>query len=554
MARPRRRFFTAPQPRTQAGGAPPIPKLERVQVAPRAEPTLVQISPDGTMAAQSRPYDTPRPVVGSAERINLDANRTNEARKASAWQTAAWSYYDQIGEVKYALNAVGQMVSRVRLYAAVVDDVSSVPVPVDQLIDSVTDEGKNPAPVLRAAAKAAKDAVDSLLLHSEGGASGLIRELALNIGVTGECYLVKTRDAWIVASIDELTNGIDGWQIKRRRDVQNSTPIPKETFVARIWRSHPRYSGEPDSSMMGVLDSCEQLVLNEQTIRQISRSRMSAGVIFVPTGVSPVSGGNLEDKLIEATTQPVEDEGSVASVTPMLITGPVDMSQHVKRIDLGRPIDESLVQIGERALDRILAGLDVPKEIVTGLSDVKYANAIVLTEDMLKSHVEPLILMIVDALTEVYLRQALIRAKVDPDLARRFCVWYDPSQITTRPDKSQAANDGYDRHIVSAASWRAARGLSELDKPTPQELIQRLAIEKAQPDPAQSMVLLESVDQEFFARARQAGQSEAGVPPDVSQILSGETPAPEGPTPAEQEQQGGEMVAPNGQQPPMPAP
>lgn len=549
-----RRFFrqqTHHRPADRAQTSRTAPKLQRVAVAPRVEQSFLP-APDGTLVAQSIAYDSPRPLTAAAEQIDLSQARvggTASLRKALAWQQAAWGYYDSIGEVKYALNVVGQMVSRVRLYAAIIDDIASVPVPVDQLLDDVSDGGKNPSAEFRKACEVAKEAVNQLLLNAEGGQSGLIRELALNLSVAGECYLARP-SVWTVASVDELTQGIDGWTIKRRRDQQEATKLRKDAFVARIWRSHPRYSAEPDSSMQGILDSCEQLTLNEQTIRQISRSRMSAGVVFVPTGVSPISGGNLEERLIEATIKPIEDESSYSTVTPLVITGPTELSQYVKRMDLGRPIDDALVNIGARALDRILAGLDVPKEIITGLSDTKYANAIVITEDMLKTHVEPLVLMIADALTEVYLRKAMVRNGVSEEFASRFCVWYDPSQITTRPDKSQAANDGYDRHIVSAKSWRAARGLSELDAPDKEEMIQRLAIEKAQPDPAQSMVLLESVDPEFFKRARQVGQEAAGVPGDISSLLDGGTP-PEI-SPQEQQAQGGEIVSPGGTLPPEP--
>lgn len=487
--------------------------------------------PDGTLAATALPVDTPRPLTGSAEYIDLKkaSQSLQVVRSAMAWQRAAWVYYDQIGEIKFALNAISQMVSRVRIYAAINDDSSFVPIEAGKFLSTI--EGTQPAPALHDACTKAKDAIDSLVYNAEGQQSGLMRELALNLSIAGECYLMYFDKKWTVSSIDELSPGGNGWMLRRRRDVQADVHIPENTFVARIWRSHPRYSGEADSSMLGILDACEMLTLNEQTIRHLSRSQLTAGVVFVPTGINPASGGDVEDKIVEATTQPVEDESSIAGVSPLVVNGPSELGKELRRLELHRPIDDSLIGIGERALDRILAGLEVPKELVSGLAEVKFANAVVLTDDMLKTHIEPLILMIVDALTTVYLKPALIKDGVPPDLVQRFCVWYDPSQITTRPDKSQAANDGYREKIISAAAWRKARGFSDTDAPSPDELILRLALEKAEPDPAQSLLLIESINEKFFRDHRARAQDASGVPSEVTDILEGgrgvDEPAPD---------------------------
>ena len=506
---------------------------------------------DGTLVAKTAPYDYPRGITASAEPIDLSKSRSmvGVTHQVQAWQRAAWQYFDQVGEIKFALNSIAQMVSRVRLYAAINDDKSFTPIDAGDFIESI-EETQVPEQTKKAC-EAAKKAVDSLIYNAEGQQSGLMRELALNMLIAGECFLLFFGGQWIVASIDELTEGgVSGnWSLKRRRDQNDDVEIPEGTFVARIWRSHPRFSKEADASMMGVLDACEMLVLNEQTIRHLQRSQLSAGVIFVPTGINPATGGDMVEVLAAAARDPIEDEASIASVSPTVATGPAEIGKELRRVELHRPIDDVLVGIGQRALDRILAGLDVPKELVSGLAEVKFANAVVLSDDLLKAHIEPLVLMICDALTTVYLKPSLIKDGIDPQLVQRFCIWYDPSQITTRPDKSQAANDGYQHKVISAKAWRAARGFTEHDAPDEAEIIKRIALEKAQPDPGQSLVLLESLNPTFFEEARAKGQASAGVTNEVTQLLEGEpnVTSTDAPTAPGATPEGGEISA-NGEQ------
>jgi len=506
---------------------------------------------DGTLSPKTAPYDYPRAMVAAAEPVDLNKSRATSTavHQVQAWQRAAWDYFDQVGEIKFAFNSLSQMVSRVRLYAAVNDDENFTPVEASSFLKDI-EETKKPVELSKAC-ESAKKAVDSLIYNADGQQSGLLGKLSLNLLVAGECFLLFLDSKWMVASIDELVEGgVSGsWTLRRRRDITDETPIPVGTFVARIWRSHPRFGKEADASMRGALDSCEMLTLNEQTIRHLQRSQLGAGVVFIPTGINPAAGGDINEAVAAAMREPIEDEASIASVSPLIANGPAEVGKEMRRLELARPVDEALIGIGDRALDRILACIDVPKELVSGLADVKFANAVVLSDDLLKAHVEPLVLMICDALTTVYLKPSMLKDGIAAEIVQRFCVWYDPSQITTRPDKSQAANDGYQHKTISAKAWRRARGFTEDDAPDPDELIRRVALEKAQPDPGQSLVLLESLNPKFFAEQRAAGQAQSGVTSEVTDLLESEPnvtstdqPTAPGATPE------GGPVSPNGEQ------
>ena len=50
------------------------------------------------------PYSAPRAITGSVQRLNLGKAKARvEKRPPLEWQTAAWRYYDTIGEVHYAV-------------------------------------------------------------------------------------------------------------------------------------------------------------------------------------------------------------------------------------------------------------------------------------------------------------------------------------------------------------------------------------------------------------------------------------------------------------------
>jgi hypothetical protein len=185
-----------------------------------------------------------------------------------------------------------------------------------------------------------------------------------------------------------------------------------------------------------------------------------------------------------------------------------------------------------------MQGLDVPKDVVTGLANVKYSNALQIDEALYKAHIEPLMLLIVDALTVVYLRPYLISLGYSETEVKRIHIWYDPSQVATRNDRAADADAGFDKMAVSFDTWRRAHGFSDQDAPDPTELALRLVIQKGAITPELTEAMLATVAPEVMNRTREVSQEQnvAPIPPEVEQALSGEAPT-EAPTeaPAEPE-------------------
>tara|TARA_B110000503_G_scaffold142592_1_gene239892 strand:+ start:196 stop:1797 length:1602 start_codon:yes stop_codon:yes gene_type:complete len=522
-------------------------------------------------------------MTAAAAQVKLDDKTEAELFKArrlsasTAWQSEAWEYYDSIGEVKYAFNLVASVVSRIRLYAAAINNPNETPSPI-QDVEKVDTK----------LAQAAQRALDRLS-SAFGGQPGLLKDAALNLQVTGECYLVQLPErlgsglpeTWDVRSTDELQVDSKGnYIINPRRDIGGGVstmmsqgnneviPVPRGAFVGRIWRAHPRYTQEADSSLRGLLDLCAELLLLNRTFRATARSRLNAGALYLPDGLSVAAGpdpdypydedGNynetytaeeaaddFEDQLIDAMTTPIKDEDSASAVVPLIIRGPAELGDKIKQFKFERSFDPALAQRADRVLERIMQGLDVPKDIVTGLANVKYSNALQIDESLYKAHIEPLMLLIVDAFTVMYLRPYLIANGYAEDEVRNVCIWYDPSLVATRNDRATDADAGFDKMAVSYDAWRRAHGFSASDAPDPKEFALRLVIQKGMVTPELTEAMLQAVAPEIMDKIRQQSMQDSGaaIPPEVDQLLQGQGPA-DGEAPAAPEAQGEEPLEP----------
>ena len=533
---------------------------------------------------KAAPYSAIRPLTAAASRIQIGSK--NEADQFSArqqsttrvWQTAAWEYYDAIGEIKYAFNLVAAVVSRIRLYAAVTENPSEVPTSVRNA------EALNPD--LADAAERALSRLDS----AYGGQAGLLRDAALNLAVAGECYLVQipavysTEESWDIRSVDELTKDAkDNWVITPRRDslgmgmgnaggTGGAIVLPKDAFLGRIWRAHPRYSEEPDSSLRGLLDLCDELLLLSRTFRATHRSRLNSGMMYIPDGLSISANpdpslyaetdddeetpeevaDDFEERFIEAMITPIENESSAAAVAPFLVRGPADLGDKIKQFKFERSFDLQMNQRADRVLERILQGLDVPKDIVTGLANVKYSNAIQIDEALYKAHIEPMLLLISDAITVIFLRPYLISQGWSEAEVAKIVVWYDPSAVATRNDRASDAEDAYEKGIISSATYRRAHGFSEADAPSEKELLLRMLVDKGGISPELTEALLNVISPEIMEAARTAQQSTsvAPIPSAAQDILNGgtgaEAPADPSAAPEDLATPGDEAATPTG--------
>jgi hypothetical protein len=511
--------------------------------------------------ATAATYSSPRSLTAAAAQIKINDKgefeqfRSRRSAGSSSWQSEAWEYYDAIGEIKYAFNLVASVVSRIKIFAASIEDPSELPTPVSN--------ADHLDPRLSAAAERALARLSS----AYGGQSGLLKDAALNLVVAGECYLVQLPgkpsegipESWDIRSVDEvMADARGGFNVIGRREQaagqgssaigkSQSIQLGKNAFIGRIWRSHPRFSDEADSSLRGLLDLCAELLLLNRTFRATARSRLNAGALYLPDGLSVAAQGDgdfpydaddelnpnftveeaedeFEEQLMDAMTTPIRDEESASAVVPLIIRGPAELGDKIKQFKFERSFDPALAARSDRVLERILQGLDVPKDVVTGLANVKYSNALQIDESLYKAHIEPLMLLIADALTVVYLRPYLTAQGYPESEVDKITVWYDPSAIATRNDRATDADAGFDRGAVSYHSWRRAHGFSDADAPSPNELAIRMMYEKGALTPELTEAMLGSIAPDIMGSVRSAQQeaSVAPIPPEVQQALGGQ--------------------------------
>jgi hypothetical protein len=243
-----------------------------------------------------------------------------------------------------------------------------------------------------------------------------------------------------------------------------------------------------------------------------------------------------ENQLVDAMTTPISDESSASAVVPLIIRGPSELGDKIKQFKFERSFDPALAERADRVLDRIMQGLDVPKDVVTGLANVKYSNALQIDESLYKAHIEPLLLLISDALTVVYLRPYLKSIGYSDAEIDRLVIWYDPSAISTRNDRAADADIGFDKMAISYDAWRSAHGFGDADAPSAEELAIRMMAERGVITPELTEAMLQSLAPEVMNSARQAAQSQsiAPIPPEVQEALQGE-PAPAEEAPQETE-------------------
>lgn len=501
---------------------------------------------DNNLRAQ--PYSAPRSLTAAAERVNISENTEIAAlknrRQSDRWQDQAIEYLDLVGELKFSANLVSSVLSRVMLFPGYITAESLVPSYL-QNIEGVPEELKQDA---RTALR--------LLGTGNGGVSGLLRDAALNLFIAGECYLVQqpaqgnSPEKWQIRSVKELeieTGRNGGVFIKGRRNLAKGDryPLPKNAYIGRIWNSHPAYSDEADSSVRGLLELLDELLLLNRAARAIARSKLNAGIVGVPDSLDAVyqADGEFADPedpdntvqfkedetesfietLQETLSRPVQDESAPSSLVPTMFRGTKEDIEAIRHITFERPFDEVMMQRADKVMERILAGLDIPKEVVSGISDSKYANAVVIEETLYKSHIEPLALLLVDSLTEVFLHPVL-RAKgwTDSDL-ENIVLWYDPSAITTKPSKAQSATEGYNMHLLSGDAWRRAHGFSASDSATELETGQRLAVERGLLSESVTEALLATLMPELMASVRQHEIAQSPDGADLIEALDGDT-------------------------------
>lgn len=443
-------------------------------------------------------------ITASGKMIDLADRKVVNAIGAMrmGWQTHAWDYRDLVPELSSAMRFRANAISKIGLKIGQVVEGEDEPIDADS-------EQSTLSPVVR---KAAQDALNKLPWRSGYAFLGVLDTC---FSIAGEGWLhgstdpVTKKETWEVLSTDEVQpmgggNRLGIVEIPGRA----GRPIdPKTEVLIRLWVPHPRFKKLSDSPMRSLQDVLEDIILQGRELRSAARSRIAAnGILFVTTNMSlRTSGGVNEEEdndfvsdLTASIIAPITNEGEPGQVAPVIVEGDKEDIAAVKHISLVRETSADLNEKLGRSLTRMAESIDVPPTVVTGLQDTNHWNAYVIDATTFRNHLEPGVRMMVDAITEGYLRPSLIQPVteggygLDPTEVEQVLVWYDAGKVTENANRAQDAKDAYDRFAIGGKSLRDALGFNEDDAPGDADLLNMILakLSIAGPDPSVAGQLL----------------------------------------------------------------
>ena len=444
------------------------------------------------------------------------------------WQEKAWEFFDTVGELRFGVQWKANGMSRVNLIAArVPDHLGDDP---DEIVPA-----KEGDPPLSPAEAAALDLVAAMA----GGPSGqgqMLGHLATLLSVPGIGYLLLEPEMIATGAVIDIlppplpNGGEDGehgpepdetwiWQVLSTDELRAERAVYEvqcgpgewrrlhEDFVlVKVWQPHPRYSWQPDSPCRAVSSVLTQISLLDAHVSATAQSRLAgAGLLVLPAEAEfvplPRTEGEPEpepteddfvDVLVQAMTVPIGDRASAAAVVPLTVRLPGEYADKVEHLTFWSEFSDALLPLREAAVERLALGLDMPPEALTGVADVNHWTAWQVQESAVTLHIEPMAETICHACSIGYLRPAL-RAMGFGAEADKLLVWYDTTDLTTRPDKSDGTIAAYDRMEASGAALRREAGLSEADAPDEDEWRRRILVEIAKAQPLLTTQLLRAV-------------------------------------------------------------
>lgn len=438
---------------------------------------------------------------------------TSYTSSGEEWQDVGWDFYDEVGEYRYAVDWVGNLLSRATLFA--------------------TQNGEPSDNALATEVMAA-------LFGGPEGQSEMLRSLGIHYTVAGEAFVVGVdrgdEDNWYVVASTEIKRTGEGTFTVRGLDLEITD---KDSVVMRLWRAHPRKpwkSNAPTRAILPILAEITKLTMH--VAAQLDSRLAGAGLLILPsemsfptmptskknpeepaeepaTGPTPAGAQAFVDMLIEVMQTAIGDRKDASALVPIVLQVAGEYIDKVKHLTFWSELDKQAIELRNEAIRRLALGMDMPPEVLTGVADVNHWGAWQIDESSIKSHSEPLLKAITSALTEGYLRPVLEAEGMSREEAATFAIGADTSQLRMRPNRSKEAIELYEHGELNAQSMRRENGFDENDAPTDEErrywLTRKVASGSATPE--QVAAALELLGIRIAALPQGADQREAPSDP-----------------------------------------
>lgn len=399
-------------------------------------------------------------AAATRTRMPAQADRAQIAnnQRAEDWQNTAWDWYDIVGEFRYAVGWVGNLLSKARLY--IEKDGAETTDYDDEVLEQIYGGRAN---------------------HSE-----MLRQLGIHFTVAGEAYLIDAEtadggDEWFVVPAIDLKSQGDGstWTIGDK--VEFDDPL-----VIRMWRPHPRRISRADAPARACLDTIGEINgITQHIAAQVDSRLAGAGLLLMPDDVkvgkvptrtegatvnedldgSSNVADDVIDTLIAAMTAALQNRSDPSALVPIVFTMPADAIEKVRHLTFSTPLDEHAIEQRTDAIRRLALGMDMPPEVLTGTSDMNHWSSWQVEEAAIKAHTEPLLAVICASLTQALVRPLLLAAGVAEEDLGHYQLKADTANLKLRPNRSKESEELYDRGLLSGVAVRRENGFDETDAP-----------------------------------------------------------------------------------------
>jgi hypothetical protein len=418
------------------------------------------------------------------------------------WQKEAWDFYHAMGEFWYGTTWLSNALSRVRLVAAKLQPGGDEPEILRD--DEGADGGSDITPEELAVVRAVEQ-----LAGGVGGQSAMMKSLGVQLSVPGEGFVVGEQrrlgdgslssPEWSVKSADEIRRRQSG-EVKpntstlKRLGGQVVTQSPYEiqieegawrplggdSIVCRVWQPDEQLSWRSTSAALPALPILREIDLyNRRIIADLVSRLASNGMLIMPEEATFPVRPEFKDasdpfvaELIDTASSAIRNPGSASAAIPIPVKVPAALVDKFIHLTFASPFDDKVMDARDRAIKRLATTLNMPSEVLLGVADVNHWTAWQIDESGIKIHISPIAEIIVHALTVGYLRpmlEAMGSSDVGAD-GSRYVVWYDVTELTTKPDLAQNAKDAHSDGTISDAAYRREAGFTEDDAPDDDEL------------------------------------------------------------------------------------
>ena len=385
----------------------------------------------------------------TASAVKLTSRETAYSKRLSQpWQLRAIGYYDTIGEINFTSKFLARQISRVRFY------------PARMMEDGSTEEIRSGAAV----------EILNQVQDPGGGRSQFLFDYGRLQFLTGEGVLF----------------GYDGgtkWKFLWKDEVKETSPdvftrltfqqeLTDEVGVAyRFWTPHPRWSDQADAPMRAVQDICEELLILTLGVRATALTRLTNGILKVPTQLSPnpLLPGMDEDPeqnpflsdFIEHVSAQIENPSSVEARIPFIVEGDAEYLKELSWLKTHDPATDYMERdLRKEAIERLALSLDMSPEDLLGYTNANHWTGRQVQLDRWRMFGFNKAEQFATSWADAYLRPSL---RAEGESWEDVVIGFDDSQVVISPDRTEDALKAQAQGIINNAAARAALGWGDKD-------------------------------------------------------------------------------------------